>query len=94
MRYGKIMNRAGHMTIQHIRIACRIPKAILNTHTHRICNMCYFSTATMAAILRLNITLYESCLSSLTFGSGYIHLKNALVSELELRSLSVIIGVS
>jgi len=53
------------MTIEHMRIACLIPKA---TNTLRICNTYRFSTATSFARKQLNITLYVHCSLS---GSHY-----------------------
>ena len=43
-----------------MRTACWIPKAT-HTHTHRICFAYCFSTATMVARMRLNVTLYLFC---------------------------------
>ena len=54
------------VTICRVRIACWIPK-ITNIHTLRICKIYCFSTATMAARTRLNITFYAHrlpCLKS------------------------------
>jgi hypothetical protein len=50
------------------RMACWMPKGT-NTHTHtlRICNTYYFSTATMVAQMRLNVTLYVSTLPVLFY---------------------------
>jgi len=55
-------------TIWRIRIACWIPKATnththTHTHTHRLYYTHCFSTATMVARTRLNVTLYVHCLS-------------------------------
>jgi hypothetical protein len=47
------------MTIWLMRIACWIPKAI---NTLRLCNTHCFSTATMVARTRLDVTLYVHCL--------------------------------
>jgi len=46
------------MTIWRIRIACWIPKA---TKILRICNTYCFSTATIVARTRLNVTLHVHC---------------------------------
>jgi len=43
------------MTIWRMRISCWIPKA---TNPHRLCNTRCFSTSTMVALTRLNVTLY------------------------------------
>ena len=43
-----------------MRFACGISK---DRHTLRICNTYCFSTATMVARRRLNVTLYVRCLS-------------------------------
>ena len=53
------------MTIWRMRMAYWIPKAT-NTHTLRICNTYCFSTATMVARRRPNVTLYVHCLSCLS----------------------------
>ena len=50
------------MTIWCMRTACWIPKAI---NTLRFCNTRCFSTATVVARTRLNLTLYVHCLSCL-----------------------------
>ena len=53
------------MTKWRMRIACWISKATnTHTHTHKLCNNCSFSTATMVTRTRLNVTLYEHCLYS------------------------------
>ena len=48
------------MTIWRMSIACWVTKA---TRTLTICNIYCFSTATIAAVTRLNITLYVHYLS-------------------------------
>ena len=48
--------------IRGMRIACQIPNA---TNTFRLCNRHRFSTATMVARTRLNVTLYVHCLPCL-----------------------------
>ena len=50
------------MTIWRMHISCWIPKA---TNTHGLCNTRCFSTSTMVALTRLNVTLYVHCLSCL-----------------------------
>jgi len=52
------------MTIWRIRFTYWIIKTT-DTHTNTKCNTYYFSTATMAARTRLNVTLYVHCLSCL-----------------------------
>jgi len=52
------------MTIRRMRIACWIPTAT-NTHTLRLCNTHCFTTATMVARKRLDVTLCVHCLSCL-----------------------------
>jgi hypothetical protein len=50
-------------TIWRIRVACWITKATHpHTHTHAVCNIYCFSTATMVARTRLIISLYVHCL--------------------------------
>jgi hypothetical protein len=56
------------MTTCRKSIACWIPKATnthtqTHTHTHKLCNTHCFSTATMVARTRLNVTLYVQCLA-------------------------------
>jgi len=43
-----------HKSIWRMRISYCVPRAI---HTHRICNTYCFSTATIVARTRLNVTL-------------------------------------
>jgi len=58
------------ITIWRMRIACCIAKT--TKHTFTICNTYCFSTATMVAQARLNITLYILGLSCLVFlKTGY-----------------------
>ena len=56
------------MTIWPMRLACWIRKYTnththTHTHTHRIYNIDCFSSAKMAARMRLNVTLFVHCLS-------------------------------
>jgi hypothetical protein len=53
----------------------------LHTHTHRICNAHCFSTVTMVAGTRLDVTLYVHCMScynhydvlcNVTYDAGYL----------------------
>jgi len=55
-----VERRRPQMTIWWMRVACWITKA---THTLRMCITYCFSTATMVARRRLNVTLYVNCLS-------------------------------
>ena len=62
--WKNIVERGGlQMAIWLMRIASWIPKA---TNTLRLCNNHCFSTSTMVARTRLNITLYVHCLSCCT----------------------------
>jgi hypothetical protein len=65
-RFEKIwkntVERGGpQMTIWRMRIECWIPKATY-THTLRLSNTHCFSSTTMGARTRLNVTLYVRCL--------------------------------
>ena len=53
---------AGQMTIRRMRITCWVPNA---TNTHTICYIYCFTTTTMVARTRLNVTLHVHCLSCL-----------------------------
>ena len=60
------------MTTWRRCIACWVTKA---TNTIRMCNTHYFSTVTMVARTRVNVTLYVHCLSCYSITkSDYIHL--------------------
>jgi len=50
------------MTIQCMRIACWIPRTA-HTHTHRICNIYFFSTATSVTRTPLSVPSYVHCLA-------------------------------
>jgi len=51
------------MTIRRMRIACWITKATKYTLNIRVCNIYYFSIATMVTRMRLIVTLYVYFLS-------------------------------
>ena len=61
-KYCRVRQATGDTIIWRMRVACWIIKA---TDTHTICNTYYFSTATMVARTRLNVTLHVHCLSCL-----------------------------
>jgi hypothetical protein len=58
------------MIIGRMRIASWISKA---SNTHRLCNSHYFSTATIVARTRLNVTLYLYCQSCLSQAAVYMY---------------------
>jgi len=61
VRRGKILHsRIGHRSGAR---ALHAEYTRLQIHTRRICNICCFYTATMAARMRLNVTLYVHFLS-------------------------------
>jgi hypothetical protein len=60
-KYGTARQATDDITIWRMRFACWIKKA--GGHTHKICNIYSFSTATMVARTRLNVTLYVQCVS-------------------------------
>jgi hypothetical protein len=61
-KYCRTGQATDDMVVRRMRIARCIPKA---TNTHRICNTYCFSTATVVARTRLNVTLCVHCLSFL-----------------------------
>jgi len=64
-KYSGVEEAAGdYMVRAHLTLGTQGYK-----HTLRICNTCCFSTATMAARTRLNVTLYLQCLSWYYMGS-------------------------
>ena len=76
------------MTTWRMRIACWIPKAThTHTHTHTISNTYFFSTATMAARKRLNVTLYVHCLSYCCWHRWSCQQYNCSVLPWELNSV-------
>jgi len=74
------------MTIRRMRIACWILKA---TNTLTICNTHCFSTATMVARTRLNVTLYVHCLSGYYY--RYIRIANQHLNYMFRHIKSIIV---
>jgi len=60
-KYSRVGQATDSSMILCVRFACWITKPT-HTRTHRICNIYCFSTATMVARTRLNVTLYVHCL--------------------------------
>jgi len=56
------------MTIWCIRVACWMPSA---KNTLTICNIYWFPTAPTVRRMRLSVTLYGFCLSSLNYWQRY-----------------------
>jgi hypothetical protein len=88
---GRARQTAVDSIMLRLRFACRITKAIIQTHTHthtpthRSCNTYCISTATVVTLTRLTVKLYVHCLSCLV----YINIKRAsLIANHSTAALS------